>query len=83
MTTDAGIDEQAPAGSAVAREGPSLGRGWLTPLAAAIQFLTVVPPMVRRCFTPDELGRAVGYFPLVGLLLGAGLAGLDLAMRRV
>lgn len=83
MTTDAGIDKQAPAGSAIDREGPLPGRGWLTPLAAAIQFSTVAPPMVRRCFTPGELGRAVGYFPLVGLLLGAGLAGLDLAMRRV
>jgi adenosylcobinamide-GDP ribazoletransferase len=83
VTTDAGIDEQAAAGSAVVPEESSSGRGWLTPLAAAIQFLTVVPPLVRRPFTPAELGRAVGYFPLVGLLIGAGLAGLDIALRRV
>ena len=28
------------------------GGGWLTPLAAALQFLTVAPPLVRRPFTP-------------------------------
>lgn len=41
---------------------------------AALQFLTVVPPIVRRPFMADELGAAVGYFPLVGALLGATLA---------
>lgn len=44
---------------------------------AALQFLTIAPPLVRRAFTPAELGRAVGVFPLVGLLLGGVLAGLD------
>lgn len=44
-------------------------------LLAALQFLTVVPPVARRPFQASELGRAVGYFPLVGLLLGAVLAG--------
>ncbi len=44
---------------------------------AALQFLTIAPPLVRRHFTPRELGRAVGYFPLVGLLVGAILLGLD------
>jgi adenosylcobinamide-GDP ribazoletransferase len=49
----------------------------LAPLAAAVQFLTVTPPLVRRPFTPQELGRSVGWFPLVGAFLGATLAGLD------
>jgi adenosylcobinamide-GDP ribazoletransferase len=44
---------------------------------AALQFLTVVPPLVRRPLTPAEMGRAVGWFALVGVLLGGGLAGLD------
>jgi adenosylcobinamide-GDP ribazoletransferase len=47
---------------------------------AALQFLTLVPPLVRRPFTPGELGRAVGWFAVVGMLLGAGLAGLDYAL---
>ncbi len=51
-------------------------------LAAALQFLTVMPPLVRRPFTPDELGRSVGWFPFVGLLLGAILAGLDRLLGR-
>ncbi|HKI34071.1 MAG TPA: adenosylcobinamide-GDP ribazoletransferase [Gemmataceae bacterium] len=45
-------------------------------LAAAVQFLTVLP-LVRRPFSPKELGRSVGWFPLVGALLGGLLAGLD------
>jgi adenosylcobinamide-GDP ribazoletransferase len=49
------------------------------PLAflAALQFLTIVPPLVRRPFQPEELGRAVGWFAVVGLLLGGMLAGVD------
>lgn len=44
---------------------------------AAWHFLTVVPPLVRRPFAAEELGRAVGYFPLVGLFLGVTLALLN------
>lgn len=44
---------------------------------AAVQFLTIAPPLVRRAFTPVELGRAVGFFPLVGLLIGGFVIGLD------
>lgn len=53
-----------------------------TPLVdflAALQFLTLTPPTlpgaVRRPFTAAEMGRATAYYPLVGLLLGAALAG--------
>src|SRR5262249_36699274 len=67
---------------------PRKWRGYLAMLAeraagysmgclAAMQFLTIAPPLVRRSFTAAELGRAVGYFPLVGLLIGGFLVGLD------
>lgn len=56
---------------------------WLTPLAAAVQFLTLAPPLVRRPLTPLELGRSVGWFPLVGLLIGGLLAGLDRCLAWV
>ena len=46
----------------------------------ALQFLTVVPPLVRRLPTIPELGAAEAFFPLVGLLLGLGLVGLDLLL---
>lgn len=52
-------------------------------LAAAWQFLTLTPPLVRRMFTPAEMGAAVGYFPLPGLLLGLLLAALQHALRAV
>jgi adenosylcobinamide-GDP ribazoletransferase len=45
-------------------------------LLAAFQFLTTFPAVIRRAFSPQELGRAVGYFPLVGLALGGVLYGL-------
>jgi adenosylcobinamide-GDP ribazoletransferase len=48
---------------------------------AAFQFLTVFPTIVRRLFTPEEMGRAVGFFPLVGLALGGILLGLDSGLR--
>lgn len=40
-------------------------------LLAAFQFLSVSPAFVRREFRPLELGRAVGFFPLVGAAIGA------------
>jgi adenosylcobinamide-GDP ribazoletransferase len=46
-------------------------------LLTAFQFLTTFPAVIRRSFTAQELGRAVGYFPLVGLALGGILYGLN------
>jgi adenosylcobinamide-GDP ribazoletransferase len=43
----------------------------------ALQFLTVLPPLVRRAPQPADLGRSEAFFPLVGLLLGVSLAALD------
>jgi adenosylcobinamide-GDP ribazoletransferase len=45
----------------------------------ALQFLTVFPPLRRRPPTPAELGRSVGWFALVGVLLGSFLAAADRA----
>ena len=47
---------------------------WLAFLTA-LQFLTIFPPLIRRPFTAAELGRSVGFYPLVGLLMGIFLAG--------
>jgi adenosylcobinamide-GDP ribazoletransferase len=56
-------------------------RAWLpAPMAsffAALQFLTIFPPVVRRPFTGIELGWSLTFFPVVGGLLGAMLLGLD------
>ena len=53
----------------------------MTSLLAAFQFLTIFPTVIRRRFTPEEMGRAVGFFPLVGLVLGGILFGLDSGLR--
>ena len=50
-------------------------------LLAAFQFLTVFPTVIRRMFTAEEMGRSVGFFPVVGLVLGGILLGLDSALR--
>jgi adenosylcobinamide-GDP ribazoletransferase len=52
-------------------------RGALVSVCAALQFLTIVPALVRRPFTAAELGRAVGFFPLIGAALGGALIGID------
>lgn len=49
----------------------------MTAPAFALQFLTVVPPIVRRAPSRADLGAADAFFPAVGLLLGLGLAGAD------
>lgn len=40
-------------------------------ILAAFQFLSISPAFVRREFRPVELGRAVGFFPLIGAAIGA------------
>jgi adenosylcobinamide-GDP ribazoletransferase len=52
---------------------PSPASAFLT----AVQFLLVSPAFIKRPFTPQELGAAVGFYPLVGLILGALLLAAD------
>lgn len=52
-------------------------------LLLAIQFLTSVPIRTKARIEVEELPRAVVYFPLVGLLLGVVLAGLNLALTTL
>lgn len=49
---------------------------------AALQFLTIVP-VPRRQVAAEEIGRSLGYFPLVGLLLGLFLAVLDWSLGLI
>ena len=53
----------------------------MTSFRAALSFLTVLPVGPRT--TPGALAPARAYFPLVGLLLGSGLAALDIGLRQV
>jgi adenosylcobinamide-GDP ribazoletransferase len=47
---------------------------------AALQFLTSIPVSLKREFSPAQLGRATAWFPLVGLIIGGILAGLNWLM---
>lgn len=49
---------------------------------AAIKFLTILP-LGKGKPSPEELGAAQGFFPLVGLLLGGILAGVDIVFSRL
>lgn len=51
------------------------------PLLIAFQFLTIFPALVNRRFTPQKMGRAAGWFPLVGVALGAALYGVNYFAR--
>jgi adenosylcobinamide-GDP ribazoletransferase len=44
---------------------------------AALQFLTIIRIPWRREVQTEELGRSAGYFPVVGLIIGLILAGLN------
>jgi adenosylcobinamide-GDP ribazoletransferase len=56
--------------------------GWLEAPFFALRFLTVLPTLVaRRPPEPADFGRSDAFFPLVGLALGAILAGLDIVLR--
>ena len=49
----------------------------------AMRFLTVLPVPLGREAGSERVGRSLVYFPLIGLLLGLLLAGLDWALERV
>ena len=43
----------------------------------ALKFLTIIPLPRWREVSPDEVGRSIGYFPVVGIIIGLILAGLS------
>ena len=55
----------------------------MTSIIAAFQFLTIFPTLIKRMFTSQEMGRAVGWFPLVGVVLGFALFGVNYAARLI
>jgi len=55
----------------------------MIPFLAALQFLTLSPPLVRRAFTEKELGQAAGFYPLVGVLIGALLYGANYGLALI
>ncbi len=44
---------------------------------AALKFLTIIPLPWRREASPGELEGSIGYFPVIGLIIGLILAGLN------
>ena len=50
---------------------------------AALNFLTIIPVPWRREVSPEELGCSLGYFPLVGIIIGLILAGLNWVLGLV
>jgi adenosylcobinamide-GDP ribazoletransferase len=52
-------------------------------IIAAFQFLTIFPTLIKRMFTSQEMGRAVAWFPLVGVVLGFSLYGVNTLAQLV
>ncbi len=44
---------------------------------AALRFLTIIPLPGRREVSPEEVGRSIVYFPVVGVIIGLILVGLN------
>jgi adenosylcobinamide-GDP ribazoletransferase len=65
------------------QEATNPSPGPLTALLVALQFLTISPSILKRDFTPRELGRATGFFPLVGLLIGVLLMAANLLLAHI
>ena len=55
----------------------------MSSIVAAFQFLTISPTLIKRMFTAQEMGRAVGWFPLVGIVLGLLLYGINNAAQLI
>lgn len=50
---------------------------------AAVSFLTILPVPGEHRLRDDDWGRATAWYPAVGLVLGAILAGIDWAARQL
>jgi adenosylcobinamide-GDP ribazoletransferase len=48
---------------------------------AALQFLTILP--IKRGFTNDQIGRSTAFFPLIGLIIGLVLAGINYVLSLI
>ena len=49
----------------------------------ALRFLTIIPSPSRGEFSPQKAGRSLGYFPVVGLMVGGILFGIDLGLGLI
>ena len=49
----------------------------------ALKFLTILPAPSFKNEGPEQVGRSLGYFPAVGLIIGLLLAGLYCLMRGI
>ena len=52
-------------------------------IIAAFQFLTIFPTVIKRMFTSQEMGRAAAWFPLVGIVLGFLLYGVNFLAQLI
>ncbi len=50
---------------------------------AALKFLTIIPLPWRRKVSPEELGHSIVYFPVVGVVIGLMLVGLNWLLGMV
>ncbi|MFC1951202.1 adenosylcobinamide-GDP ribazoletransferase [Chloroflexota bacterium] len=49
----------------------------------ALQFLTIIPSPFHRAPKPGELGKAIIFFPVIGLMIGGVLYGFDYGLGLV
>ncbi len=74
--------ENAPGAPPAGGRPATTARGPAVGLLVALQFLTRLPTPRGLPVEGPALGQALGWFPVVGLLLGALVAGADLALSH-
>jgi adenosylcobinamide-GDP ribazoletransferase len=52
-------------------------------LLSAFHFLTTIPLLPKRPYSHEEFGRAVGFFPLVGLVIGGILLSVNYLLSLI
>jgi len=55
----------------------------LGPLLSALHFLTTIPLLPERPYSDGEFGKAVGFFPLVGVIIGGILVLIQFLLSMV
>jgi adenosylcobinamide-GDP ribazoletransferase len=77
------MSERGSRQTAAASPASTWARQQVVRLTVALQFLTLVPPIIRRPFTAEELGGSVGWFSAVGAAIGLLLATLGWGLGQL
>ncbi len=77
------MSERGQADTGRAAPSRKLSLGWLAEIRLAAGFLTIVPVMPRVAAPPETVAASLGWFPLVGFILGGVLVVEDFLLNGI